>query len=53
MVKVQDSEGVASRTGSESCAVAGNRGREALTGGRVGRVLSRESFAPLRKQRTL
>lgn len=47
-MKVSYSEGVASHTGSESCACAGNCGREALTGVRAGRVLSREIHAPLR-----
>jgi RNA-directed DNA polymerase len=35
-------EGVATHTGPESCAVARKGGREALTGGRAGRVFSRE-----------
>ena len=35
-------EGPATHTGPESCTVAGNGEGEALTGGRVGRVLSRE-----------
>ena len=35
-------EGVASHTGPESCAVVREGGREALTGERAGRVLSRE-----------
>lgn len=42
MVKVQDVEGVASHDVPESCAVAGNRGGEALTGVRAGWVWSRE-----------
>jgi hypothetical protein len=42
MVKVQYVEGVASRSVPESCVVAGNRGGEALTGVRAGRVWSRE-----------
>lgn len=42
MVKVQDAEGVASHSGPESCAVAGNRAGEAWTGVRAGRVWSRE-----------
>jgi hypothetical protein len=42
MVKVQDSEGVANHAGPESCAVARKDEGEALTGERVGRVLSRE-----------
>ena len=36
-------EGLASHTGPESCAGTGNRAREALTGVRACRVLSRES----------
>ncbi len=40
-------EGVATHTGSESCAVAREGGGEALIGVRVGRVLSRE-IHPLR-----
>ena len=36
-------EGLAIHAGPESCADAGNRLREALTGVRIGRVLSRES----------
>ena len=35
-------EGIASHTGPESCTAAREGGREALTGGRAGRVLSRE-----------
>jgi len=43
-------EGLATHSGPESCASsAGNRGREALTGGRAGWVLSCEIHA-LRKQ---
>ena len=38
-------EGVASHTGPESCAVVREGGGEALTGGRAGRVLSREIHA--------
>jgi len=41
-VQVLDSKGLANHTGPESCAGAGNRPGEALTGERVGRVLSRE-----------
>jgi len=36
-------EGVASRTGPESCVAVREGGDEALTGGRAGRVYSRES----------
>jgi len=41
-------EGVASRTGPESCVAARKGGGEALTGVRMGRVLSRESHGQLR-----
>jgi hypothetical protein len=41
-VKVSDSEGLANHTGPESCAVVGDGCGEALTGERVGRVLSPE-----------
>src|SRR5712691_6484961 len=40
-------EGLAAHTGPESCATVRKDGREALTGGRAGRVFSRES-RPLR-----
>ena len=42
-------EGVATRTGPESCAAAREDRGEALTGVRAGRVLSREIHAPLCK----
>jgi hypothetical protein len=45
-MKVSYGEGIATHTGPESCAGAGNRDREALTGERAGRVWSRESNAP-------
>jgi hypothetical protein len=45
-MKVLDGEGVANHTGPESCAGAGNRAREALTGGHAGEVLSREKGNP-------
>jgi|SRR5919106_1670640 hypothetical protein len=45
-MKVLHGEGVAIHTGPESCAGAGDRTREALTGGRAGRVLSREKGTP-------
>ncbi len=48
-MKVSYSEGVATHTGPESCAAAGNRGRESLTGERAGQVSSREIHAPLRR----
>lgn len=48
-MKVSYVEGLATHSDSESCADAGNRVREALTGVRAGWVLSRENHA-LRKQ---
>jgi hypothetical protein len=42
-VEVPYSEGVANRTGPESCVAHREVGGEALTGVRVGRPLSRES----------
>jgi|SRR5262244_3218337 len=36
-------EGLAAHTGPESCVAVGDDGREALTGGRAGRVFSRET----------
>ena len=47
-VKVISVEGLASHGSPESCASAGNRRCEALTGGDVGPVLSRERYEPLR-----
>ena len=47
-VKVIRVEGLATHDSPESCAAAGNRSREALTGVGVGRVLSRERYEPLR-----
>ena len=41
-------EGVASRTGPESCVAVRKGGGEALTGVRMGRVWSRESHGHLR-----
>ena len=41
-MKESHGEGVATHTGPESCAGARKGGREALTGERAGRVLSRE-----------
>lgn len=41
-MRVLHVEGVAIHNGPESCMVAGNRGREALTGGDAGQPLSRE-----------
>lgn len=46
-------EGIATHTGPESCTVVREDGREALTGGSAGRVLSREIHAPLRERRVL
>jgi hypothetical protein len=46
-------EGLATHSGPESCVVARKGKGEALTGVRAGRVLSRVSHAPLRKQRAL
>ena len=46
-------EGVATRSGPESCAGGGNPAGEALTGVRVGWVSSREIDAPWRKPRVL
>jgi hypothetical protein len=43
-------EGLANHNGPESCGAAREGGVEALTGGRTGRVLSREIYALLRKQ---
>ena len=42
-MQVSYGEGLATHTGSESCVVADDRGREALTGVRAGRVLSHET----------
>jgi hypothetical protein len=44
-------EGLATHSGPESCVVARKGKGEALTGVRAGRVLSRATNAPLRKQR--
>jgi hypothetical protein len=41
-MKVSYSEGLATRTGSESCMFGGNATHEALTGVRTGQPLSRE-----------
>lgn len=49
-MKVPYGEGVASHTGPESCAGGGNRVREALTGERAGRPLSRENEAPRKRE---
>ena len=42
-------KGLATHTGPESCAVVREGGGEALTGGRAGRVLSREIHGPRRE----
>ena len=48
-MKVLDVEGLANHSSPESCASPlGNHGREALTGGGVGPVLSREMHVKLR-----
>src|SRR5215469_17009404 len=52
-MKVSYVEGLANHNGPESCGVAREGGVEALTGGRTGRVLSREIHALLRKQQVL
>src|SRR5215469_7478687 len=52
-MKVSYVEGVANHNGPESCGVAREGGVEALTGGRTGRVLSREIYALLRKHQVL
>ena len=52
-MKVSYVEGLANHNGPESCGAAREGGVEALTGGRIGRVLSREIYALLRKQQVL
>jgi hypothetical protein len=49
-MKESHGEGVATRTGPESCAGTRKGGREALTGERAGRVLSRERETPGRRR---
>ena len=46
-------ESIASNNGPELCGAACKGGVEALTGGRTGRVLSREIYALLRKRQVL
>ena len=46
-------EGLANHNGPGSCGAAREGGVEALTGGRTGRVLSREIYALPRKQQVL
>ena len=52
-MRVSYVEGVANHNGLESCGVARKGGVEALTGERVGWVLSRENLTLLRKQQAL
>ena len=52
-MKVSYVEGLANHNGPESCGAAREGGVEALTGGRTGRVLSREIHALLCKQQVL
>ena len=52
-MKVSYVEGLANHDGPESCGAAREGGVEALTGGRTGRVLSREIYALLRKRQVL
>ena len=52
-MKVSYVEGLENHNGPESCGAAREGGVEALIGGRIGRVLSREIHALLRKQEVL
>ena len=52
-MKVSYVEGLANHNGLGSCGAAREGGVEALTGGRTGRVLSREIYALLRKRQVL
>ena len=52
-MEVPHGEGVATHTGPESCVVVRKGRGEALTGGRAGRPLSRETNAPSRQRRLL
>jgi hypothetical protein len=52
-MKVSYVEDLANHNGPESCGAAREGGVEALTGGRTGRVLSREIHALLRRQQVL
>jgi hypothetical protein len=52
-MKVSYVEGLANHDGPESCGAAREGGVEALTGGRTGRVWSREIYALLRKRQVL
>jgi RNA-directed DNA polymerase len=49
-MKVSYDEGLATHIGPESCAGAGNRAGEALTGGRAGWALSREIHDPQQRE---
>jgi hypothetical protein len=52
-MKVSRVEGLANHNGPESCGAAREGGVEALTGGRTGRVMSREIYALLCKRQVL
>ena len=52
-MKVSYVEGLANHNGLESCGAARDDDAEALTGGRTGRVLSREIHALLRERQVL
>ena len=52
-MKVSYVEGIANHNGPESCGAAREGGVEALAGGRIGRVLSREIHALPRKRQAL
>ena len=52
-MKVSYVEGVANHNDPESCGALREGGVEALTGGRTGRVLSREIYALTRKRQVL
>ena len=52
-MKKSHESGSATHIGPESCGAAREGGVEALTGGRAGRVLSREIHALLRTQQVL
>jgi hypothetical protein len=52
-MKVSYVEDLANHNGPESCGAAREGGDEALTGGRIGRVLSREIYALRRKPQVL
>jgi hypothetical protein len=52
-MKVSYIEGLANHNGPESCGAAREGDAEALTGGRTGRVLSREIHDLLRKRQVL